>query len=119
MITITSFEDMTWNEKHEITEKLYNDSALTLEGLCLDDIDEYIEYLKKECGLNNDSPEVYVISGHDMNMLYDSDYPQDLNIVCMFLSNFEDVCKLALKRFAFGGRWFDDVVDNWQRREAL
>lgn len=39
-------------------------------------------------------------------------YPDDLNIVVIKLSNLVNPNKLITKRFEFGGKWFDDIVDN-------
>lgn len=64
----------------------------------------------------------YVISGKLMNESYHltgtNAYPNDVTIVCM--KNGEDIevnSALCIQRFEFGGRWFDDIVDNNARRE--
>ena len=64
----------------------------------------------------------HVISGAYMNSVYDlfgsNAYPDDLNIVVIRLSDLKDYSAIIMKRFEFGGRWFDDVVDNNTRRAA-
>lgn len=103
-----------------LCEELYDDSALTLEGLDLDSLDDYAKYLDEECGLEENAV-FHVIDGYTMNDLYDlSDsnaYPDDLHIVVIKLSDLIKPNSIIMKRFNFGGRWFDDVVDNNARRE--
>lgn len=104
-----------------LCEELYNDSALTLEGLDLDSLDDYAKYLDEECGLKENAV-FHVIDGYTMNSLYDlssnNAYPDDLHIVVIKLSDLVKPNKIIMKRFNFGGRWFDDVVDNNARREC-
>ena len=45
-------------------------------------------------------------------------YKDDLPIVSFSLKDF-DARPITFIRFGFGGRWFDDVVDNNARREYL
>lgn len=104
-----------------LCEELYDDSALTLEGLDLDSLDDYAKYLDEECGLKENAV-FHVIDGYTMNSLYDlSDnnaYPDDLHIIVIKLSDLVKPNNIVMKRFNFGGRWFDDVVDNNARREC-
>ena len=72
------------------------------------------------CGLKDDAV-FHVIDGNEMNDFYmlsgKNAYTGDLHIVVIKLSDLVDPNKIILKRFEFGGRWFDDVVDNNSRRE--
>lgn len=105
----------------ELFDTLYNHSALTLEGLDPGSIKDYANYLDEECGLK-DNAVFHIISGKLMNdyynLTYTNAYPDNLNIVVIDLSDLNDVNKIVFKRFEFGGRWFDDVVDNNLSREV-
>lgn len=98
-----------------LCDEFYDDSSLTLEGLDLDSLDDYANYLDDICGLN-DCAVFNVIDGNEMNDFYmlsgDKAYPGDLHIVVIKLSDLVNPNKIILKRFEFGGRWFDDVVNN-------
>ena len=88
---------------------------------CLKNMNEVYEFFEENFNLKE--RECYVITGKQMNEQYqltgNNTYPDDSSIVCFDLDKFpkEDIQKLAIKRFEFGGRWFDDVVDNNARRE--
>lgn len=110
---------MAYTVNTEISSKLLNElcdgSALTLEGLNLNSLSNYADYLNSECGLK-DGAKFHVISGKVMNNSYaligTNAYPDDLNIVAISLDDLEDFNKIVIKRFSFGGRWFDDIVAN-------
>lgn len=102
-----------------LCNEFYDGSALTLEGLNLESLGEYADYLDCECGLK-DGAVFHVISGDKMNYYYalsgTNAYSNDLHIVVIKLSDLVNPDKIIMKRFEFGGRWFDDVVDNNARR---
>jgi len=104
-----------------LCDEFYGEPALTLEGLDLNSLDDYANYLDNECVLK-DNAVFHVIHGSEMNDFYTlsgkNAYPDDLNIVVIKLSNLVNPNKLITKRFEFGGRWFDDVVDNNAHREC-
>ena len=108
------------NVSSQELERFYEGSALTLEGLNPDSIEDYAEYLDKYAGLKEDSI-FYIVSGNQMNNYYHltgtNRYPIDLNIIVIELTCLNNVPSIMLKRFEFGGRWFDDVVDNNNSRE--
>ena len=105
--------------KYGTFKELYDNSALTFEGLDsseknLNDMYSFLEQhglKKREC---------YIISGAEMNKHYhltDSNaYPDDISIVCIKLENF-DSSMVMNARFSSGGRWFDDIVDNNRARQ--
>jgi len=103
------------NVNMSICDELYDNSALTLEGLSLDSLDDYANYLDKICGLKDDAV-FYIIDGNEMNNFYmlsgNVAYPGDLHIVVIKLDDLVNPSAIVMKRFSFGGRWFDDVVDN-------
>ena len=89
-----------------LCEEFYDDSALTLEGLDLDSLDDYAKYLDEECGLEENAI-FHVIDGGTMNHLYDlsynNAYPDDLHIVVIKLSDLVNPNAIIMKRFGFGG----------------
>ena len=87
-------------------------SALTWEGLKIDEenindmfdwIEQYTPMLQRK---------IYIIKGKLMNQLYNADYDDDLNIVCIDLNDMENFNKIVLRRFDVGGRWLDDIISN-------
>lgn len=96
----------------KLIKEFYDKSALTLEGITFDSIPDYIDDLKENCGLK-DGSKVYVIKGSTLNKLTNSEYPNDCNIVVIKLANFNNLPYLCCYRFRFGGRWFDDVIQNY------
>lgn len=103
----------------EILDELENESALTIEGLAESSIPNFLNFLKENVGLKSET--AYKISGSVMNLYYgltgSNAYPPDLTIVSVKNSEIQNIGKLALLRFQFGGRWFDDIVDNNRRRQ--
>lgn len=94
-------------------DKLYNNSAFTIEGLAEESIGDMIAWLEENTTFTTDEPMVYITKGNVMNNMYglfgDNAYDNDLTIVSVIGI---DLMKVALKRFSVGGRWFDDIVDN-------
>jgi hypothetical protein len=102
--------------KSEI-EDLAKLSALTWEGLSIDDenLEAVFDWLKQYTEMKNEV--VYIISGKLMNESYDlknkKRYPDDLHIVSVKLSDMETPSAIVLKRFDVGGRWMDDIINNF------
>ena len=105
----------------EQLNKLYNQSALTWEGLSSDEenLNAVKDWLKEhKAFLHDNEPTFHIISGGLMNEQYglsgDNTYPKDLTFVSV-----TDINQMAITipRFEVGGRWFDDIVDNNLRRE--
>ena len=98
----------------ETLDELYNNSALTIEGLSKESISDFLDWIKSNAGLKSET--AYVISGAFMNKSYglfgNKAYPDDLTIVSVKLDDIIEPSKIMLKRFSFDGRWFDDIVDN-------
>lgn len=97
-------------------DNLYNQSALTWEGLTSDEenLNAVKEWLKEHGTLLKDTePTFHIITGDLMNVIYDlagsNAYADDLTIVSV-----TDINQMAITipRFEVGGRWFDDIVDN-------
>lgn len=100
---------------------LYNQSALTWEGLSADDenLNAVRNWLKEHGAiLEGTEPTFHIIAGAFMNEQYglsgNNAYAEDLTIVSV-----TDINQMAIviPRFEVGGRWFDDIVDNNTRRE--
>lgn len=96
-------------EIKELSElkKLYDNSAMTWEGLNPDDF----EIALKTCG--KDGANGYIIKGKTMNELCSltglNAYPDDLNIFAIYPYQ-----GLAMM---YGARWMDDIIDNNADRE--
>ena len=99
---------------------LYQDSALTIEGLAEKSIPDFVNWIEQHTKLRKDCF-IYKISGETMNTYCgntgDNCYPDDLTIVSVKLSDMKDASKIIIPRFEIGGRWFDDVVNNNRSRE--
>lgn len=102
-------------------DALYNESALTWEGLTTDE--ENLNDVKNWLSANGaiiegKEPIFHIITGELMNDTYGltdtNAYDDELAIVSVTNINSMAVC---LARFSVGGRWFDDIVDNNARRE--
>ena len=108
--------------KESDLKELYDDSALTMEGLNADEdnLKAFADWLE-EHGCKMKTDDFYVIKGALMNRFYhltgDNAYKDELTIVCIKLSDLSDVHKIVTARFEIGGRWFDDVVENNLARE--
>ena len=107
----------------EDLKALYDDSALTMTGLNLDSIPDFVGWVEGYTKLLR--RRVYVVSGKVMNTYCgntgDNAYADDLNLVAIKLSDFADYSKIVLPRFQVGGRWFDDIVHGslgWGERGA-
>ena len=105
----------------EQLDDLYNQSALTWEGLCADEqsLADVEGWLKEHDAIIADTEVIaHIITGKLMNDTYSltgtNRYPDDLTIVAITGVN---QSRIAIPRFEVGGRWFDDVVDNNARRE--
>jgi hypothetical protein len=107
IINITDWKDKLFDE-------FYKGSALTLEGLDLDSLSDYNDYLTPF--KNVEDITFYIIKGEVFNERFPSTYGDDIHIVVVKLDELRDIGRLSLARFEFGGRWFDDVVDNILRR---
>lgn len=105
-----TIENVTTKEQ---LDKLYNNSAFTIEGLAEESIVDLLNWLKENTTFKTENPVVYLTKGYVMNLAYDltgnKAYNNDLSIVSIIDI---DLFKIALKRFSVGGRWFDDIVDN-------
>ena len=105
----------------EQLDELYNQSALTWEGLIADEenLNAVENWLKAHGAIiEHTEPTFHIITGELMNTTYgltgDNAYSKDLTLVSV-----TDIDQMAVvfPRFEVGGRWFDDVVDNNVRRE--
>lgn len=99
---------------------LYNQSALTFEGMNISDenLSEITKWLESHNATTNEKLIFYITKGRLMNKIYKltgrNRYPDDLNILS--ITNIIQ-SKIAIPRFEVGGRWFDDIVDNNAERE--
>ena len=100
---------------------LYNESALTWEGLTSDEesLNAVKDWLNEHGAIaEGEEPIFHIITGELMNTQYDlsgsNAYAEDLTIVSV--TNINQMA-ITIPRFKVGGRWFDDIVDNNTRRE--
>ena len=111
---MTKFE-IKYVKTPEEFKALYDGSAFTLEGLDLDTLPDFQKWLEEKCELK-EIVTIHIIKGKEMNNQYElrgfNAYKDDLNIVCVNLTDIKNPGNLILSRFDVGGRWFDDVVDN-------
>lgn len=100
-------------ESYDILKFLYDNDALTFEGLAHESIDEVIEFLNSRSHINGQI-EAYVIKGKVMNdicgLTNDNAYPDDLTIIAFYPSG----TVLAIQ---VGARWMSDIIDNNAVRE--
>lgn len=103
---------------------LYNDSAWTWEGMSTEakNLQSIIDWFAKNgCPLKRN--EFYLTTGEQLNsfnkcLTGSNAYPNDLNIVSIFLDNITNVEKLYELKFQVGARWFDDICENNWAREG-
>jgi len=95
---------------------LYDNWALTFEGLDSSDIDQVVEFLQEHGNLTeNEVPEAYITTGYYMNELCrlsgSNAYQDDLDIIS-FLP-YGDILAMSI-----GARWMTDIIDNNADREG-
>ena len=104
------------SNRKEIFEKLYNGSAMTVQGMIFDELPLYINHFKENCGLH-DNINVYHFLGKQYNDHYEltgkNRLPNELNCISIELDDMDN-CMGARQLI----RWFDDIVDNDLRREG-
>ena len=95
-------------------------SALTIEGLSEESIQDFIDWVKQYTPMKKEI--AYVIKGKTMNRVYNlmgnNAYPNDCTIVSIKLEDMENSKAIIIPRFEIGGRWFDDIIDNNSMRET-
>lgn len=100
-------------------KSLVDHSALTIEGLALNSIKDFVEWIETYTPLKNKV--VYVTKGalanREWGLTGDNRYQDDLNIVSVKLDDMEDFKKIVMPRFDVDARWMDDIYDNNVRRE--
>ncbi len=105
------------NSREEL-DYLYDCAALTVIGVCEESIPAIMDILKENTTVYRER--AFIIPGKLMNEQYGltgrNAYKDDLHIVSISLEDFDEG-PMVLKRFEYGWRWFDDVVDNNARRE--
>ena len=98
------FKTKTSDEKD--LKKLYNGSALTIEGLSSDSFQDWYDYLKNKGFVKNEDLTIYVTTGYLMNTYYNlsgsNQYPDDLTIVSIDREDLDNIGQLAIDRFSYG-----------------
>ncbi len=107
----------------EIFNAAYNGSYYTIIG-CAGNLDEWTAGYRELLGSRGiGKPEKFItFKGKDMNEVYeligDNAYNDKLTFL-MFPLDGLDASKLAIFRLQAQDKWFDDIVDNNQRREEM
>lgn len=98
----------------EIFKKLYDGSAMTVTGIIMDELNQYIDVFKEKCGLHDDF-KIYHFTGKIYNDFYkmkdDNRYPADLDFISIELSDMDNY--MGVRPMI---RWFDDIVENDKSR---
>ena len=101
-------------------KSLVDHSALTIEGLALNSIEDFVKWIETYTPLKNKV--AYVTKGalanREWGLTGDNRYQDGLNIVSVRLDDMEDFNKIVMPRFEVGARWMDDIHDNNVRREV-
>lgn len=112
--------EVTPANENDLLEKFENGSALTFEGVLIDEAHLYRDFFKQFTEVDDTKP-CYIIYGRTMNDHYgligSNAYANDLNILVFTLDTFKDISRIAIPRFQIGGRWFDDIVENNRRHQ--
>lgn len=100
-------------EKPRQFAKFYKDGSLTLMSVKMEDANLYFNWLKQFTDFHNER--MYVFTGKQMNDYYKltdwNAYPDDLLAFAVMQEDMKcDSNVIALERFLFEGRWFDDIV---------
>lgn len=110
--------EVTPANEDELLKKFESGSALTFEGVRIDEAHLYRDFFKQFTEVDATKP-CYIIYGRTMNNHYGligrNAYANDLNILVFPLDTFQSIVKIAVPRFQIGGRWFDDIVNNNRR----
>lgn len=107
------------NVDSSILKDLVSNSALTIEGLAIDSIKDFINWIEKYTPLKRKN--VYVTKGRlandEWHLTGRNAYINDLTIVSIKLDDMEDYKKIIIPRLYIGARWMDDIYNNNVRCE--
>ena len=103
-------------------KELYDGSAMTFIGIAPSEFEAAIAYIASALEKEGFTPpkQFYTFSGKEMNEYYNLEgnnkYQDDLGFIAFKLDGVGSVGKLAMFRLRMDGHWFDDIVDNNERR---
>lgn len=104
----------------EQLDYLYNYAALTVVGISEKSFNDFMDILKENTTVYRQR--MFIISGEFMNQEYGltgrNAYKDTLHIASVSLEDFDEE-PMILKRFNYGWKWFNDIVDNNARRQKL
>lgn len=107
------------NSREEL-DYLYNYAALTVVGISEKSFNDFMNILKENTIVYRQR--MFIISGKLMNEEYGlkgrNAYKDNLNIASVSLEDFDEG-PMILKRFEYGWKWFNDIVDNNRRIERF
>lgn len=105
----------------DLLNELKNDSALTWEGMTTteDNLNEIFNWIEAHTEMKKHN--IFITTGKFMNetlhLTGDNQYPNDLSIVSIKLSDMKNPQTIVIPRFEVGGRWMDDIISNNLSRE--
>ena len=113
--------NITHETREEIFDKAYNGSYYTIEGAAGEPNEwaENISALLHQQGIG--TPKEFIsFRGEDMNDHYNltgtNAYQDDLSFIGFSIDGL-NIERLAIFKLRMGDRWFNDIVDNNERRE--
>lgn len=113
IITVTTNEQL---------QDLYEDNALTIEGL-LPTEKNYIafyDWILQYSAVKDNRLYFYNVSGSSINkfcgLKEGCSYPGNYNVMCVLQRNLEIPLAFCVPKVQIGARWFRDVIDNVKRK---
>lgn len=108
--------NINYKNKNKIFKELYEGSAMTVQGMLLEELNLYVNLFKEKCGLHNNCT-IYHFTGNVYNNHYHltgpNRLPEHLNCISIKLDEMDNY--MGVRPLI---RWFDDIVDNdlWRER---
>lgn len=105
----------------DLLNELKNDSALTWEGMTTtdDNLNDIFNWIEAHTEMKEHN--IFITTGKFMNetlhLTGSNQYPDDLSIVSIKLSDMKNPQTIVIPRFEVGGRWMDDIISNNLSRE--
>lgn len=97
-------------------KRMYNTSMLTFTGVTPSrgNMDAIYDFLEGNNALPSQGvPEIYIFEGKEMNECFklegNNAFQNDVSFIAV--DNISQM-NVAMPRFEYGGRWFDDIADN-------
>ena len=108
--------NINYKNKNKLFKELYEGSAMTVQGMLLEELNLYVNLFKEKCGLHNNCT-IYHFTGNVYNNHYhltgSNRLPGNLNCIAIKINEMDNC--MGVRPLI---RWFDDIVDNdlWRER---